>query len=69
MSNKQPDLFPDRHGTELITVAEHDFNATLQRLRQIGAVILAFDVKGATYTLNVIMPDGLTITQAMEGKP
>jgi hypothetical protein len=31
---------------------------TIERLLDLGAVILSLNVKGATYTLNVILPPG-----------
>jgi hypothetical protein len=64
--NQQLDLIPEPSPCQQITVSGYEFPATVQRLRDLGAVILSFGSKGSTYTLNVILPDGLTLERAME---
>ena len=63
----QPDLFQPEHATSKIVVSGSDLAATEQRLRDIGAVLLGFNVKGSTYTLSVIMPPGELI-EAMDSQ-
>jgi hypothetical protein len=62
----QPELLPPHRGTDTITVPGTDLAATEKRLREIGAVVLGFSVKGATYTLKVIMPPGEMLAKALE---
>ncbi len=58
----QPELLPD-HRRESITVSSAQLAATLARLRDLGAVVLAFNVSGATYTLELVLPDGVLLEQ------
>ena len=64
----QPDLFEPDRSISTITVAGADLERTEQRLGDIGAVLLSFSVKGATYTLTVILPPGEMI-EAKEHQP
>jgi hypothetical protein len=65
---KQPDLIPPDPTTSTLTVAGADLERTERHLREIGAVLLGFSVRGSTYTLNVIMPPGEMIEQILEGR-
>jgi hypothetical protein len=38
-----------------------DLDRTIERLRDLGAVILSFQAKGAAYRLVVILPPGLRL--------
>ena len=62
---EQMDLLADRT-VETITVRGCHLEATTERLKAIGAVVLGFSVKGASYTLSVIMPPAVEIERAME---
>jgi hypothetical protein len=64
----QPDLIPPEHTTTKITVAGADLAATEERLKDMGAVLMGFSVKGSNYTLSVILPPGEMI-EAMERQP
>jgi hypothetical protein len=46
----QPDLIPPDPTTSTLTVSGSDLARTEQRLRDLGAVVLGFSVKGSTYT-------------------
>ncbi len=50
---------PGPNGVTYVAVRESDFTATPQHLRDQGARVVAFDVRGASYRLNVIMPPAL----------
>ena len=39
-------------------MAGADLARATERIRELGGVILSFQVKAATYTLNVILPPG-----------
>jgi hypothetical protein len=65
---KQPDLIPPDHAISTIVVNGIDLAQTEQRLRDLGAVVLGFSVKGATYTLRVLLPPGEMLEQILEGK-
>lgn len=66
---KQLDLLPIRRTTTTITVAGADLDRTIERLGDLRAVILAINIKGATYTLNVMLPPEELLAEAMRTLP
>ena len=65
---EQPELIPTQRTVATITVAGADMATTEKHLRDIGAVLLGFSVKGGTYKLNLIVPYGVdTSTSATVG--
>lgn len=67
--NYQPDLFQAERTSTTITVTGSDLGRTVQRLRELGAMILSFQVKGGTYTLTVILPPTEDLPRGIEAKP
>jgi len=63
----QPDLIPPPAHV-VLEVPGSALEHTIQRLRDLGVVILAFDVRASTYTLNLIVPHGMDITRVTEGE-
>jgi hypothetical protein len=62
----QPDLFPEPSSScASITVQGMELGTATKRLRELGAVVLGFSVKGSTYTIDVILPDGMTLADAI----
>ena len=59
----QPDLIPPPAHV-VMEVPGAALEHTVQRLRDLGVVILAFDVKLSNYTLNMIVPHGVDIGRA-----
>ena len=57
----QPDLFPRERTPTKLTMAGADLERTAARVRELGGVILGISVKGATYTLKVVLPPGETL--------
>jgi hypothetical protein len=57
----QPELFQTKPTTTTITVAGADLERAAARVRELGGVVLGFSVKGATYTLKVVLPPGETL--------
>ena len=55
--NDQPDLFPDLAMTTF-TVTGMDLGTACDRVRAMDGVILGITVKGATYSLSVLLPPG-----------
>jgi hypothetical protein len=61
----QPDLPLPEPTTTTLTVKGEDLERTEQRLRDLGAVILGFSVKGSIYTLTIILPPGELLAEAL----
>ena len=57
----QLELIPTRRTVATITVAGADMATIEKHLHDIGAVLLGFSVKGATYKLQVILPPGVAL--------
>lgn len=57
--NHQPNLLnAERRTTAIVVLTDTDLDRTIEGLRDLGAVILSLNVKGATYTLSVTLPPG-----------
>jgi len=65
---EQPELIPTRRTVATITVAGADMATTEKHLRDIGAVLLGFSVKGGTYTLQVSLPPGVAMPGNLDAK-
>jgi hypothetical protein len=63
----QPDLIPPPTHVAM-EVPGAALAQTVERLRDLGVVILAYDVKLSTYTLSMIVPYGVDISRVMEGQ-
>ena len=57
----KPDLLPAHPTTTTLTVAGADLARATERIRELGGTVLGFSVKGATYTLKVVLPPGETL--------
>lgn len=64
----QLELIPTRRTVGTITVAGAEMATIEKHLRDIGAVLLGFSVKGATYTLQVILPPGEVLAGRLDAK-
>jgi hypothetical protein len=63
----QPDLLPTPAHV-VLEVPGAALAQTVERLRDLGVVIVAFDVKLSDYRLHLIVPHGVDISRAMEAK-
>ena len=59
--NQQPDQSQITRTITTLTVAGADLARATERIRELGGTVLGFSVKGATYTLKVILPPGETL--------
>lgn len=64
--SQQSELIP-QPTAQTITVPGDKLAETAKRVRDLGGVVLGWDVKGGSYTLEVVMPPGELIEQTMEG--
>ena len=61
MKAEQPELIQLTPTATTITATGLEFGPTVQRLRDMGAVILGFSAKGATYRIRVLLPPGVML--------
>ena len=64
----QLELVPTRRAVATVTVAGPELASTVERLKAVGAIVLGFSVKGATYTLQVILPPGVALPGSLDAK-
>jgi hypothetical protein len=56
----QPKLPLPQRTITMLTVAGADLPRATERIRELGGTVLGFSVKGATYTLKLVLPPGET---------
>ena len=64
----QLELIPTRRTVATLTVAGADMATIEKHLHDIGAVLLGFSVKGATYKLQVSLPPGVAMPGNLDAK-
>ena len=62
----QLELIPTRRPVATITVAGAEMATIEKHLHDIGAVLLGFSVKGATYKLQVTLPPGMVLPGSLD---